>query len=97
MKHGALARCHACSHHPETVEDRARHLLASDLDGAVVGAAVRAGEPIQFPADELVVAMADLEAVHPMGLGLFALLAVGGPVLLLVVLILALVALLSWV
>ena len=96
MKYGALARCRACSHHPDTVEDRARHLVAADLDGAAVCSAVRAGEPIVFSEGDLAAAIDDLEAVHPMGLGLFALLAVGGPILLVVGLLLVLVGLLSW-
>jgi hypothetical protein len=95
MKYGALARCRACSHHPDTIEDRARHLVAADLDGAAVGSAVRAGQAVVFSEDKLAEATADLQAVHPMGLGFFALLAVGGPLLLVVLVLLGVVLVLS--
>lgn len=73
-KTGAWSQCSACGHRPETLEDRARHLMVTDryLKPEVlarVAEGIRAGVPPQFVEDQVrqvAAEIARLDAERPL-------------------------------
>lgn len=83
-KWGALTVCRHCQKRPESLEDQARSMLASEdtLDDAgleALGERIAAGESVEFDAEQLAAMRADLEKVPRVPLW-FALLIVALPV-----------------
>ena len=89
----AMDQCSACGYRPETLEDRAAHLMVMDLDGAArqrLAADVRAGGRFEPDPQELRATMEAIDAATPWAVGGFALLVGGVPFLLAVMALLAL-------
>jgi hypothetical protein len=68
MKHGAWNPCPKCRHHPESPEDRARHVITSDHYFSVpdlerVSADIQAGKQIRFDEDQVKELAADIPAI----------------------------------
>lgn len=58
MKHGAWTSCSDCGHTPEELEDKAKHVIASDHHFSVselesISVRIREGKPINFKPEDV--------------------------------------------